>query len=104
MRFFSSDIPRPSEKYQETLGSNGAETYRNLAIIGIFVLFEYEVLSKVFLTKYSCCMGRGPIIEPIPHPGRPFSGLCGQNTLNVFVIQKITSTDKSWWLCESRVT
>ena len=60
-----------------------------------------ECVLSVYCLSWLCCLGGGPGIGLITHPGRPSMSLCGQKSIYV-IHSLIPSPDRSW-LCKARV-
>ena len=54
----------------------------------------------VYCLSCLCCLGGGPGIGLITHPGRPSISVCGQKSMSV-IHSLIPSPDSSWF-CEAR--
>ena len=59
-----------------------------------------ECVLGVYCLSCLCCLGGGPGIELLTHPGRPSMSLCGQKSMYV-IYSLIPSPDRSW-LCKVR--
>ena len=55
----------------------------------------------VYCLSCSCCLGGGPGIGLMTHPGRPSMSLCGQKSM--YVIHSLIPSPDSSWLCKARV-
>ena len=62
--------------------------------------WETEYVLGVYCLSCLCCVGGGPGIGLITHPGRPSMSLCGQQSMSV-IHSLIPSPDRSW-LCKAR--
>ena len=59
-----------------------------------------ECVLGVYCLSCLCCLGGGPDIGLVTHPGRPSLSLCGQKSMYV-IHSLILSPDRSW-LCKAR--
>ena len=59
-----------------------------------------ECVLGVYCLSCLCCLGGGPGVGLIIHPGRPSMYLCGQKSMYV-IHSLIPSPDRSW-LCKAR--
>ena len=59
-----------------------------------------ECVLGVYCLSCLCCLGGGPGIGLITHPGRPSMSLCGRKSMSV-IHSLIPSPDRSW-LCKAR--
>ena len=91
-RGFSSPVRQMSGRFRPTRSPNIICPL--LSSFHIQLVGMNECMPVVYCLSCSCCLGGGPGIELITHPGRPSMSLCGQKRMCV-IQYLIPSPDRS---------
>ena len=98
-RGFSSPVRQMSGNFRPTRSPN--TIWPPLSSFHIRLVGMIECVSGVYCLSCLCCLGGGPGIELITHPGSPPCPCVVKKSM--YVIQSLIPSPDSSWLCKARV-